>query len=131
MINSFGGSVYDGLALYDAIRDCKSEIVTLGMGKIMSMATFVFLAGDKRYISKRSTIMVHEISDWIGGQMTDLKIQVKESERLADILLDIYCDRTNEKKSYWKKLKRESYFSPEEAVRVGMAHGIIGDEEEK
>lgn len=130
VINSFGGSVYDGLALYDMIKACRSEIHTYGYGKIMSMATFLLLAGDKRYISKRATIMVHELSDWMEGQLQDLKVSLKESVRIQNILIDIYCQQTKKQnKKYWSELKRDTYFSPVQAERIGFVHEIIEEEE--
>lgn len=125
IINSFGGSVYDGLALYDLIRSCRCEVHTYGYGKIMSMSTFLFLAGDKRILSPRATIMVHEISDSNHGQLEDLSISLKECERLQDILIDIYCERTNNKsKKHWASIRKDKYIHPKEAVRMGFAHEI-------
>ena len=125
IINSFGGSVYDGLALYDMIRACDCEVHTYGYGKIMSMATFLLLAGDKRYVSKRATIMVHEISDSVSGQLQDLHISVKEAKRLQKMLIEIYMNRTSKKDGrYWNNLKRDTYFHADQAIELGFAHEI-------
>lgn len=129
LVNSFGGSVYDGLALYDAIRNCKSEIHTYGYGKIMSMAVHILIAGDKRYMSPRSTIMVHEISDFVYGQLEDIKIQVKEAERLERVLIDIFVERTNIKdRDYWEKLKKETYFTADQSIEKGIINEIDDNE---
>lgn len=125
-INSFGGDVYDGLALYDVIRACRSQIYTYGLGKIMSMATYIYLAGDKRFLYERSTIMIHELSDINHGQLDDLKINLKEAERLQKILIDIYVKRTEKKtKKYWENLKKDTYFSAKESINNGLAHYLV------
>ena len=131
IINSFGGSVYDGLALYDAIRNAKSEVYTYGYGKIMSMAVSILIAGDKRFISKSSTVMVHEISDFVVGQLQELKRAVKEAERLESLMLDFFVERTSNKdRKYWESLKNDTYFTAEEAVKLGIADEIITVESE-
>lgn len=128
IINTFGGSVYDGLALYDFIRTLKSEVHTYGYGKIMSMGTFLFLAGDYRYLSKRSSVMVHEMSDELHGQLNEIKIGYEESKRLQNVLLNIYSDRTKRKKPFWVKIKKDKYFTPEQALKIGFADEILGEE---
>lgn len=128
IINTFGGSLYDGLALYDFIRNLDSEVYTYGYGKIMSMGTFLLLAGDYKFISKRSTIMIHEMSDSLEGQLKEIDIGYKECMRLQNILLDIYCTRTkNNRRAFWKKLKRDTYYTPENALRIGLVDEILGE----
>ena len=61
VINSFGGSVYDGLALYDKIRNCKNNVITYNQGKVMSMGLILFVAGDVRNMSEHSTAMAHSV----------------------------------------------------------------------
>lgn len=129
-ISSFGGSVYDGLALYDILRACSSPIHTHGVGKIMSMATYVFLAGDKRSLYKRSTVMIHELSDTNIGSLEDLKLNILESERIQAILYKICGDRTYKKKlSYWKNIKRDTYFTADQCIELGIAQYIVDEQE--
>lgn len=126
ILNSPGGSVYDGLYLYDLFTTSKCKIITIGYGHIMSMATFLLCAGDERMLSPTATVMVHEISSWIAGELSDLQIEVKESERLAKLLIDIYCKRTKQKKpGYWKRFKKAKYFTPSEAVTIGLADKVL------
>lgn len=125
-INTFGGSVYDGLALYDFIRNMQSVVHTYGFGKIMSMGAFLLLAGDKRFISQRSTIMIHEISDNLEGPLDSINVGFKESKRLQNILLKIFTSRTNiDKETYWKKIKADKYLTPDEALNLGFVDYII------
>ncbi len=128
IINSNGGSCYDGLALYDRIRQSECNIVTLGTGLVGSMALIVFLAGDERIVTENTTLLTHQtaISDFT-GKCAELKIEAKEVEKLEDMLLEIISERTGQS---IKKLKNETrpgdkWFGSEEAVEEGYADSII------
>lgn len=129
-INSFGGSVYDGLGLIDAIMNCKSEVITIGQGKIMSMATYILMAGDHRYMTAHSTLMFHEVSAWEAGQLTDMKIELKEAERLEKLLIDFSMERTKMKKRrFWNNFKKATYFGVEKGIEYGIVDGVWTNEE--
>lgn len=128
-INSYGGSVYDGLRLYDAILGSTYTPIRLhAEGKIMSMGLLIYLAGDKehRYASPNSTFMAHSLSSGMWGKMYELKIEVKECDRLNNVLLDILAERTSKTRAFWaKEIKYEDrYYNKAKA----MALGIVTDE---
>lgn len=131
IINSFGGSVYDGLGLYDAIKACQAPVVTYNQGKVMSMATIIFMAGDERIAYPSSTFMLHAVSSMVDGKLYEMELDVKETKRLNEILLQIIVDTTKHNAQWWnKQLKYEDrYFDADQAVEAGIASSIHGQEE--
>lgn len=123
-INSYGGSVYDGLALYDFIRACSyTTIRTHAFGKIMSIAAIIYLAGDERYSSPHATFMCHETSDeGIKERLHQSKTDVKELERLNKILIEILTDRASKRDGFWQReLKYEDrYYDKKKALALGI-----------
>lgn len=128
-IMSYGGSCYDGLALYDRIRRSQCEIFTIATGMVGSMAVIVYLAGDYRYITENCTILNHQSSDAIEGKASDLKINVEETIKLEELMVDIIAERTG---LLAKKIKAEikigdDYIRPEQAIEDGFAHELIAN----
>lgn len=121
-ISSCGGSVYDGLALCDIMETCKCKIRTHAIGKVMSMGLILFLMGDERRGTKRSTFMSHTISSISFGKMQDMKIDMEESERLFSICLDILAKNTNKSKKWWEKEIEhlDRYYDLKKAKELGM-----------
>lgn len=132
-INSYGGYVYDGLALYDTIRQLEDtlEVRTHAMGKVMSMGLTLFLAGTQRFALPHSTFMAHSIAGGTHGKMYEIKDDSKETERLHKVLLKIYEARTSKSAQWWKKEieYRDRFYDLDTAVELGIVtHGY--DEEE-
>jgi len=127
-LNSEGGSCYDGLALYDRIRQSPCNIILEGTGLIASMGLIIFLAGDERRLSENARLLNHQmaITDF-SGRNSALKIEQKEVEILDAIMLDIIAERTGEtiKKSTKEVLPGDKWFNAEFAVDNGYAHEII------
>lgn len=123
-INSYGGSIYDGLALYDVLESCEcTTIRTHAEGKVMSIALILFLAGDERYAGPRATFMNHEGSDELGTlNLKEIKVNTKELERLENICLDILAERTKKTKNWWKKETedRTRYYNKKQALELGI-----------
>ena len=85
-INSFGGSVYNGLALVDIIKTSKTPIYTVALGSAMSMGLWIYSAGYKRLVGENATLMFHDISTNIHDKAEGIKQEVKELERLQIML---------------------------------------------
>lgn len=124
-ISSFGGSVYDGLRLYDVIRGSSYTPIRIhAEGKIMSMGVIIYLAGEEehRYASPNVTVMVHSLSSGAWGKMYELKTDVKECERLNNRLIDILTERTNHTVVWWKKEIefKDQYYDKEKAIKLGI-----------
>jgi len=97
ILSSGGGNAYDGLALYDRIRQSECQIIIVGTGMVASMGLIIFLAGDERRITENTRLLNHQVSaDDFGGRTSDFKIESKEFEELQSILTDIVAERTGE-----------------------------------
>lgn len=119
-INSYGGYVYDGLALYDCIESLPVNVKTYGTGKIMSCGLIIFLAGDERSCSKRASFMAHSIAGGAWGKLHEMKTDVKETDRLNNILLNILAERSNKTFNWWKKEIefKDRYYNLEKAKQL-------------
>lgn len=131
-INSEGGDIYDGLAIYDTMRTCKCDIRTIALGKAMSAAAWLLLAGTpgKRYAHKNTRIMVHEGSTVYLGEekLSDLDARNKETKLLNKIYIDILKEHTKIDKTYkeieqW--LSKDVYMNSEEAKKLGIIDDVI------
>ena len=125
-VNSYGGSVYDGLRLYDVIKGSRyTPIRVHAEGKIMSMGLIIYLAGDSghRYAGPNATFMAHSLSSGLWGKMYELKIEVKECERLNNRLIDILEENTNHTKAWWKKeiQYEDRFYDKTKALKLGIA----------
>lgn len=130
VFNSPGGSVMDGLALYDYIQEIKdtygTTIDTVALGTAASMAAVLLQAGDKRVIGKHAYLMVHEVSGESIGSMSEIQDQAKFTERLQNQLLDILAERTKlprkEIKDKWER--KEWWIDATEALELGFCDEI-------
>jgi ATP-dependent Clp protease, protease subunit len=128
-INSPGGSVSAGLAIYDTMQFVKPDVQTICMGMAASMGA-VLLAGGaikKRYILPHSRVMIHQVLvSGLGGQATDIEIHAKEILKMRDILNDILAQHTGQDlKTISKDTDRDYFMSPEEAKKYGLIDQII------
>jgi ATP-dependent Clp endopeptidase proteolytic subunit ClpP len=129
-ITSPGGSVFDGLALIDYVRKLRSEgyrIDTHGSGLIASMATFLLQAGEHRTLGANSWFMVHEISDVVVGNVSEVKDAAEVNDRINDKLLSLLAERST---LSLKQIKRKSerkdwYLDADEAVTYGFADEVV------
>lgn len=124
LLSSGGGSVYDGLGLYDMIRHNPCEIKIIASGQIMSMGFIVFLAGDQRAAMPHTTFMMHSLS-YSTPESKIVKhheVEVNESKRLNNLMLEIMAERTNRTKKYWYRtvLLQDRYFNLTEALELGI-----------
>lgn len=124
-INSFGGSVYDGLRLYDVVKGATHTPIRVhAEGKIMSMGLIIYLAGDPedRYASPNATFMAHSLSSGVWGKMYEMDIDVKECKRLNERLIAILVENTNKSSRWWKAQIRyeDRYYDKEKAIKLGI-----------
>ena len=127
IINSEGGNCYDGLALYDALRQSDYEIVTIGTGIVASMALIIFLAGDQRLVTENTRLMNHQMSTGVEGKVTDVGIDYNEAKALDEVMNEIISERTG---ITLHKLKKEirigdRWFTAEQAADEGYADEVI------
>lgn len=128
VINSGGGTCYDGLALYDKLRSCECEILMIGTGVVGSMALMIYLAGDQRKLTENTRLLNHQMTSGEEGvRVTDMAIDFKETSALDNIMLEIISERTGITVSKLRKdiTNGDKWISAEEAVDEGYAHELI------
>lgn len=130
-INSPGGSVTAGMAIYDTMQYIKSEIVTICVGLAASMGAFLLAAGTqgKRLALPHSRIMIHQPSGGTGRrQATDIEIEATEILRIRDELDHILAQRTGQSfEKIRKDTNRDFYMSSQEAMEYGLIDQVIED----
>lgn len=127
-INSPGGSVYAGLAIYDTMKFLRSPVNTYCMGIAASMGSFLLAAGTKgkRYALPNSRIMLHQPSGGMQGTAADIEIQAKEILYLRERLNRIYAENTGQPiEQINEDLDRDRFMSPEEARAYGLIDHVI------
>ena len=127
-INSPGGSVYDGLAIYDTMNFIKPDVQTIGVGLQASMGAFLLSAGakGKRAILPNARVMIHQPSSGTRGKITDQEIDLKEGLLLKEKLAQILAKNSGQKLEKLKNdMERDYWMSAEEAVKYGLVDKII------
>ena len=127
-INSPGGIVTSGLAIYDTMQYIKPAISTVCIGQAASMGSLLLAAGEKaaRFALPNSRIMIHQPSGGAQGQATDIEIQAKEILDLRKRLNDIYVAHTGQDfKVIEEAVERDRYMSPEEAKKFGIIDQVV------
>ena len=127
-INSPGGVVSAGLAMYDTMQYIRSPVSTVCIGQAASMGSLLLTAGakDKRFALPNSRIMVHQPSGGAQGQATDIEIQAREILKLRQRLNEIYVKHTGQPiAAIEAKLERDSYMSAEEARDFGLVDQVV------
>lgn len=139
-INSPGGVVTAGLAIYDTMQFIKSPVSTLVMGQAASMGSFLAQAGapGKRYVLPESRTMIHRVSGGIGStrgsvhvmehEMEDMNRSFKEAKRLNQRLTELYIKHNTAGKTYddmFKTMTYDTFLSAEEAVEMGLADSVM------
>ena len=119
-VDSYGGSVYDGLGLFDLLVNSTCHINTYCTGKAMSMGLILFLAGDTRVALPNSTFMAHGLKSGTTGTVKTQIIDVTEANRLNNILLNILTKGTKKTLKWWTKTieHEDYYFTSEMAIKM-------------
>ncbi|RUM70660.1 MAG: ATP-dependent Clp endopeptidase proteolytic subunit ClpP [Sulfurovum sp.] len=127
-INSPGGVITSGLAMFDTMNYIKPDIVTICIGQAASMGAFLLSSGTKgkRYALPNARIMIHQPSGGAQGQSTDIQIQAEEIQRLKDTLNEIMADNCGKKaKELEKDTERDNFMSSAQAVEYGLIDQIL------
>lgn len=127
-INSPGGSVYDGMAIYDTMQLIKPDVATYGIGLQASMGAFLLSSGakGKRFCLPHAKVMIHQPSSGTRGKVTDMEIDLKESLNVKDMLAKILAKNTGQKLSKVKlDMERDYWMSPDESVKYGLIDEVI------
>ena len=127
-INSPGGSVYDGMAIYDTMQYVKCDVQTVGVGVQASMGAFLLSSGakGKRSILPHATVMIHQPSSGTRGKVTDMEIDLKEGLRIKKQLNEILAANTGQKLSKIEKdVERDFWMTAPEAKSYGLVDQVI------
>ncbi|MEO7001481.1 MAG: ATP-dependent Clp endopeptidase proteolytic subunit ClpP [Ktedonobacterales bacterium] len=132
-INSPGGSIYAGLAVYDTMQYMKPDVATFCMGMAMSMGAVLLASGakGKRYALPNSTILIHQPLGGAEGQAADIEITAREIMRLRDALYQILVHHTGQSLDVIKRdSDRNYYMSAEDALKYGIVDEILTPSQE-
>lgn len=127
-INSPGGVVTAGLAVYDTMQYITPKVATLCIGQACSMGSLLLAAGENgmRYALPHSRVMIHQPSGGYQGQATDIEIHAKETGKIKNILNGLYVKHTGQKLAHVEKsMERDNFMSPDEAKKFGLIDQII------
>lgn len=125
-ISSPGGEVFDGIAIYNALRDHKAKITVSIDSLAASAASFIALSGETVKIAKSATMMVHKAHGLCIGNSDDMRKLADQMDKLNESIAGIYSDKTNDSVESWLKLMTdETWFNAEEALAYGLADEII------
>lgn len=127
-INSPGGSVIAGLAVYDTMQHIKSPVVTINVGLAASMASFLLASGEKgkRLALPHSRIMIHQAMGGAQGQAEDIKVEAKQILQIHENLISIYAKMTGKEADVVRvDLERDNFMSAEEAKEYGLIDQVI------
>ncbi len=127
-INSPGGVVSSGLAIYDTMQYIRSPVSTVCIGQAASMGSLLLCAGakGKRFALPNARIMIHQPSGGAQGQATDIEIQAREILRMRQRLNEIYVHHTGQPlEAIERKVERDTYLSGEEARELGLVDQVV------
>lgn len=133
-INSPGGSITAGLAIYDTMQFIKPDVVTICMGQAGSMAAILLAAGakGKRFSLPHSTVLIHQPSmEGLAGQATDIKIYAEELLRMRKLLSEILVRATNQPyEKIERDIERDFIMAPPQAIEYGLIDQILTSREQ-
>jgi ATP-dependent Clp protease protease subunit len=132
VISTYGGSVDEMFSLYDTIKFLPCPVHTIALGKVMSAGVLLLASGvkGKRMIGRSARIMIHPISGGVLGNVFEAMNEMKEFERLQDLMVSALMSETTMKKEEIDKLMKaghDFFVTPEQAIKMGIVDKIIGD----
>ncbi|MGB1286703.1 MAG: ATP-dependent Clp protease proteolytic subunit [Aggregatilineales bacterium] len=131
-INSPGGVVYSGMAMYDTMQQVSAPVSTVAVGITASFGTTVLISGEPgmRYALPNATIHMHQPLGGAQGQASDIVIQANEIQRLKERLLNIYMTRTGQSRETLERdMDRDFYLSAQDAVEYGLVDEVFAEKE--
>lgn len=132
VISTYGGSVDEMFSLYDTIKFLPCPVYTIALGKVMSAGVLLLASGvkGKRMIGNSARIMIHPISGGLIGNVFEAMNEMKEFERLQDLMVSALINETSMKKDEIDSLMKaghDFFLTPEQAIKLGIVDKIIGD----
>jgi ATP-dependent Clp endopeptidase proteolytic subunit ClpP len=134
-INSPGGEVFDGVAIYNAILNHRANVTVYIDGLAASAASFIAMAGDQVKIARNAQMMIHDASGLCIGNSADMRELAEMLDKVSDNIADIYAERTGGTVADWREAMRaETWYTANEAVEAGLADEVYkrrGDDDEE
>ena len=128
-INSMGGSVSEGLAIYNLLNDFKGQVTTIVDGFACSAASVIFMAGDKRIVPESGLLMIHNAWGYAEGDSNAMKKRAEDLEKITQPSVNIYCSKTGLEESKVKEMMNdETWITSQEALELGFATTIEKDD---
>ena len=127
-INSPGGSVYDGMAIYDTMNFIKPDVATYGIGLQASMGAFLLSSGakGKRFALPHAKVMIHQPSSGTRGKVTDMEIDLRESLGVKELLAKLLSENTGQKLAKVKAdMERDYWMTADEAKKYGLIDQVL------
>ena len=127
-INSPGGSIYSGLAIYDTMNFVKPDIETMCVGVAMSMGSLLLAGGTKgkRAVLPNSRILIHQPSAGFEGQSTDIEIHAREILKVRERIDEIYAEHTGRPQEQVREdMERDRFFNAEQALEYGLIDRVL------
>ena len=127
-INSPGGTIYDGMAIYDTMQYIAPDVQTIGIGLQASMGAFLLSSGakDKRFMLPHSKVMIHQPSSGTKGRVTDMEIDLKETMAIKEMLAELLALNTGQKLAKVKQdIERDYWMTAAQAKDYGLIDEII------
>lgn len=126
-INSYGGEVAEGLAIYSALKRHKAKVTTYCDGFACSIASVIFMAGDTRIMSNASLLMIHNAWTRVSGNANELRKQADDLDTITQASINAYMEKVNISEEELKELlDEEKWILPQEALEKGFATMIYG-----
>lgn len=126
VLNSSGGTVNDGYAIYDVVRSMRSEVTVEVIGVASSAATLILLSADKKHCHENVEIMVHDGISFAQGAMRDVEKQVDFLKLERTRYYEILAKHTKKPKKFWESIcSNDSYFDAKQSLKLGLVDKII------
>lgn len=127
-INSYGGEVPEGWAIYNSLKRHKAKVKTYDDGFAASIASVIFMAGDERIMSNASLLFIHNAWMYAAGNANELRKQADDLETMTQMSTNIYMNHVNISEDELKKmLDAETWITPQDALTMGFATSIVND----
>lgn len=131
-INSFGGEVAEGLAIYNALKRHEANVTTIADGFACSIASVIFAAGDERLMSDTSLLMIHNAWTHSAGNFNDLRKQADDLEKITQASINAYMSiATIEEEEIKEMMNDETWIDGSEATEMGFATGLVENKEKQ
>ena len=127
LLNSPGGDIFDGLAIYQALRDHPANVTVKVNGLAASIASVIAMAADKLVMAPKSTMMIHDGWSMVAGNAAEMRKLADLLDKQSDIIASVYADRSGQPADFWRdRMRDETWYNAEEALAAGLIDEIEG-----